>query len=126
MKTRFPLRHAALAAVLVAGTTAWAANQASNPELIVVAQYSGASEPITVEQRRLTTDGRIQADVMDRLRRMEHIEGLIGVETTGSRVTLTGMVTTSGQAYRAGRVARDAGGVGGVDNQIRSKVGATF
>ena len=72
------------------------------------------------------TDERIQSDVMTRLRAMDNIEGKIGVETHASVVRLTGLVTTSGQAYRAGREARNAAGVNQVDNEIRSRVGAMF
>lgn len=127
MKTTFNVRHVAIAAVLAGvAATAWAANEGQAPELIVIAQYSGApNDPITVEERRLTADGRIQADVISRLRAMDNIQGLIGVEANGGAVRLTGLVTTTGQAYRAGREALNASGVQNVENSVRSRLGAT-
>lgn len=90
-----------------------------------VAQPVAADEPrITIEQKRLTRDERIQAEVLDRLSAISNVSGRIGVETNEAVVTLTGLVTTSGQAYRAGREARGVDGVLYVDNRIRAKVGA--
>jgi osmotically-inducible protein OsmY len=80
--------------------------------------------PITVEQRRAPLDARIQAEVMSRLRAMDNIEGLIGVETHDAQVRLTGKVTTAAQAMRAGREVRNVSGVRGVENEVRSRVGA--
>ena len=117
-----PIRIRQLA--LVASFAAFAA-VAQDPVYQVEDARFGDGQ-ITVEGRRDPLDARIQADVMTRLRAMEHIEGLIGVETHNSVVTLTGKVTTSGQAYRAGREARIVAGVRGIDNELRSKVGATF
>ena len=82
--------------------------------------------PITVEQRRDPMDARIQADAMARLRSMRNIEGIVGVETAGGAVRLTGKVTTAAQALRAGREVRNVEGVRGVENEIRSRVGAGF
>jgi osmotically-inducible protein OsmY len=121
MNKHFRIRHLALAAFVAAAATAVAQDPAYQVE---DARFGDAS--ITVEARRNVTDARIQADVMARLRAMEYIEGRIGVETQDSVVRLTGLVTTSGQAFRAGREARNVAGVAQIDNEIRSRVGATF
>ena len=81
--------------------------------------------PVTVEERRLTTDQRIQADVIDRIAQAANLSGKIGVESHDSMVTLTGYTSTSGQAYRAGKLARAVIGVREVDNQIRPRVGGS-
>ena len=103
-----------------------AASAVAHDAVFVVEDARMGEGPITVEQRRAPNDARIQQDVMARLRAMQHIEGIVGVETQDSVVRLTGMVTTSGQAFRAGREARNAAGVSQVENEIRSKVGASF
>lgn len=126
MKIRLDIRRVALAAALAAAATAWAASQNQPTDLIVIAQYGGSSDPITVEERRFTADGRLQIEVMTRLRAMDNIQGLIGVETEGGAVRLTGLVTTTGQAYRAGREAMNASGVRGVDNCVRGRLGASY
>ena len=118
MKTLSRLTLAALATI-AAGATA-------HDAAFVVEDARMGEGPITVEQRRTPNDTRIQQDVMARLRGMQHIEGIVGVETQDSVVRLTGIVTTSGQAFRAGREARNALGVKQVENDIRSKVGASF
>ena len=121
MNKHFRIRHLALAAFVAVAATAGAQDPAYQVE---DARFGDAS--ITVEHRRNMTDTRIQDEVMARLRAMEHIEGRIGVETRDSVVRLTGLVTTSGQAYRAGREARNAAGVAQIDNEIRSRVGPTY
>src|SRR4051812_14980718 len=82
--------------------------------------------PIVVEQKALTVDERIQADVLDRLAEVENISGRIGVETNDAVVTLTGLTATSGQAYRAERAVRSVSGVRSVDNRIRARVGGSI
>lgn len=82
--------------------------------------------PITVEQRRDPADMRLQAEAIARLRNMQHIEGLVGVEAFQSTVRLTGKVTTAAQAQRAGREMRNVPGVAVVENELRSRVGSTF
>lgn len=79
---------------------------------------------ITVTEPRLTTDQRIQADVMDLLSRNPNLSGKIGVVSEDSVVTLTGYTATSGQAWRAGRDARGVAGVRHVVNEIRPRIGA--
>jgi osmotically-inducible protein OsmY len=82
--------------------------------------------PITVEQRRAPMDARVKAEAIARLRGMQHIEGLIGVEAWQDTVRLTGKVTTAGQAQRAAREVRNVTGVAVVENELRSRVGSTF
>jgi len=84
------------------------------------------SQPgITIEERRLTVDQRIQADVMERIAGMQNVSGKIGVESNEAVVTLTGYTSTAGQAYRVGREARAVIGVRYVDNQIRPRIGGS-
>lgn len=78
--------------------------------------------PITVEQRRLTTDERIQAQLMDVLAQSS-VSGKIGVESRDAVVTLSGWTTTSGQAQRVARYAWAIEGVKDVQNEIRARVG---
>ena len=80
---------------------------------------------IIVEDRRLTEDERIRADVIDRLAGNPRISGLIGVETRDSVVRLSGWTRTSGQARHAERDARSVGGVRYVQNEIRPRVGGS-
>ncbi|APV50213.1 hypothetical protein BWI17_11260 [Betaproteobacteria bacterium GR16-43] len=81
--------------------------------------------PITVEDRRLTVDERIQALVMDKLAQSPNLSGKIGVESKDSVVTLTGYTSTAGQAYRAGRYAGSVDGVKSVQNEIRPRIGGS-
>ena len=120
MKQRIHIRPLSILAALAAATAF-----AQDPVYQVNDARFGDGT-ITVEERRDPLDSRIQADVITRLRAMENIEGLIGVETRNAIVTLTGKVTTSGQANRAWREARNVSGVRAVDNDIRAKVGATY
>jgi len=80
--------------------------------------------PITIEERRLTLDERIQGNVMDVLLSQD-LSGKIGVESQDAVVTLTGYTTTVGQAQRAGRYAASVEGVKAVQNQIRPRVGGS-
>ena len=79
--------------------------------------------PIMIEQRRLTLDERIQADLLDKLAQAPNISGQIGVESQDAVVTLSGWTTTSGQAQRAVRYAWSTPGVKEVQNEIRPRVG---
>ena len=85
-----------------------------------------ASTPITIEDRRLTQDQRIQANVMDMLAQSPNLSGKIGVESKDAVVTLTGYTSTSGQAYRAGRYAGSVEGVKYVQNDIRARIGGSY
>lgn len=91
-----------------------------------VAVPRSAPQPgITVEERRLSLDQRIQLNVMDRLASAPNLSGKIGVESNDAVVTLTGYTVTAGQAWRAERVARSVDGVRYVQNQIRPRIGGS-
>ena len=99
---------------------------AEEPAAPVVIERSTAYQPaITIEQRRLSNDERIQAQVMDRLAGIQNISGKIGVESNDAVVRLTGYTATNGQAYRAGREASSVMGVRYVQNEIRPRVGGS-
>jgi hypothetical protein len=96
------------------------------PAAAPVVERATIAEPaITVEQKRLTLDERIQADVLDRLAAAPNISGRIGVETEGARVTLTGYTVTAAQGQRAERLVRGVDGVRDVSNLIRARVGGS-
>jgi len=89
-------------------------------------QFNVPSVPITVEDRRMSLDERIQSDVMDKLAASPNISGKIGVESKDAVVTLTGYTSTTAQAYRAGRYAGSVEGVKYVQNEIRGRVGGSY
>ena len=92
----------------------------------IVADRASVPQPsLNIEQRRLSRDQRIQADVMDKLAMNRNLSGKIGVESHDAVVTLTGYTSTAGQAWRAGRDARSVVGVRYVDNQVRARVGGS-
>ena len=91
----------------------------------VVERGSMAQPTITVEQRRLSEDERIQATVMERLASNPRLSGKIGVESHGAVVRLTGYPRTVGQAWHAERDARSVVGVRYVQNEIRARVGGS-
>ena len=99
---------------------------ASPPDATPVAEQSVAQPPITVEQRRLSRDERLQSLVMDRISSTPHLSGKIGVESRDAVVRLTGYTTTAGQAYRAGRAAGSVEGVRYVRNEIRPRMQGTI
>jgi hypothetical protein len=90
-----------------------------------LADRSVAQPGITVEERRLSLDERLQAAVMDKLANNSRLSGKIGVESHDAVVTLSGYTSTVGQAQRAGRDAGSIVGVKYVQNQIRPRVGGS-
>jgi hyperosmotically inducible periplasmic protein len=105
-----------------------AVNESLSPNetvVVPVEERSVAQAPITVEERRLSEDERIQAQVMDRLAAAPRLSGKIGVESHDAVVTLTGYTSTAGQAYRAGREAGSVMGVKYVRNEIRPRIGGS-
>lgn len=92
----------------------------------VVERGTIAQPAITVEQRRLSEDERIQAVVMDKLANNPRLSGKIGVESRDSVVRLTGYTRTVGQAWHAEREARGVVGVKYVQNEIRPRVGGSI
>jgi hypothetical protein len=93
----------------------------TSTEPVIVPAVAG----ITVEERRLSEDERIQAQVMDRLASNPRLSGKIGVESRDAVVTLSGYTSTVGQAYRAGKEAGSIIGVKYVQNEIRPRVGGS-
>ena len=82
--------------------------------------------PITVEQKRLSEDERIQAQVMDRLANNPRLSGKIAVESHDAVVRLSGYTITPGQAWHAARDAGRVTGVRYVQNEIRPKLGGSI
>jgi hypothetical protein len=91
-----------------------------------VAERAEAQPRITIEERRLTQDERIQATLMDLLAQAPNLSGKIGVESHDAVVTLSGWTTTSGQAHRAVRLAWSVQGVKDVQNEIRPRAGGAI
>lgn len=98
---------------------------APNETVIAVERTYVPQPAVTIEERRLSEDERIQLVVMDRLANNPRISGKIGVESHDSVVTLTGYTRTVGQAWHAERDARSVVGVRYVQNQIRPRVGGS-
>lgn len=94
-------------------------------ERSTLADSVAAQPPLTIEDRRLTPDQRIQALVMDKIALSSNISGKIGVESNDQVVTLTGYTVTAGQARRAGALAGSVDGVKYVQNEIRARIGGS-
>lgn len=111
------------ASLLTAFACACAGAWASDPAFRVE-PGARTSPSITVEEsRRSVTDSRIQADVIQRLEKMENVQGFVAVHTRDSIVRLDGQVSTAGQVHRVGRETRAVDGVRDVENQIRARYG---
>jgi len=124
-----PMQSAALATQDEPGTASAEATQAvpaPRTTTVPVVEHTVTQPPLTIEERRLSLDERIQGDVMDALLHAPNISGKIGVESRDAVVTLTGYTTTSGQAYRAGRAAGGVIGVKYVQNEIRPRIGGSI
>ncbi len=98
---------------------------ASDARPVAVADRSITQPGITVQDRRLSEDERIQSLVMDRLATSRNISGKVGVESHDAVVKLSGYTLTAGQAYRAGREAGSIVGVKHVQNEIRPRIGGS-
>ena len=103
-----------------------ATEPAATAEPVIVPVPASPEPSITVTEQRLTVDERIQADVMDVIRRNETLTGKVGVESNDQVVTLSGWLVNSGQIMRANRDARSVDGVRYVVNEIRPKVGPAY
>ena len=103
-----------------------ATEPAATAEPVIVPVPASPEPSITVTEQRLTVDERIQADVMDVIRRNETLTGKVGVESNDQVVTLSGWLVNSGQIMRANRDARSVDGVRDVVNEIRPKVGPAY
>lgn len=95
------------------------------PAPVIERSIPQAQPPLTIEDRRLTLDQRIQANVIDVLAQAPNISGKIGVESNNQVVTLTGYTVTAGQATRAARYAGSVEGVKQVQNEIRARIGGS-
>jgi hypothetical protein len=94
--------------------------------VVVRTEETRIAQPgITVEQRRLSEDERIQLVVMDKLASNPRLSGKLGVEARDSVVTLSGWTRTAGQAWHAERDARSVYGVKYVQNEIRPRIGGS-
>ncbi|SRR5258708_1934136 len=104
--------------ILMAG--AWVAAVSS-----VSAQAADQNDPapVTVYGRRATQDQVINSAVVDKIANDPGISGKVGVETRRAEVTLTGLVSTTGQADRAESDARSVDGVQDVHDYVRARVG---
>ena len=98
----------------------------ASQDVVAVVERPAAQPPVTVEERRLTLDERIQGDVMDAIYNSPNISGKIGVESHNAVVTLTGYTMTGGQAWRAARTAGSIQGVRYVQNEIRPRLGSSI
>jgi hypothetical protein len=96
----------------------------AQPVITYVAPASTYIEPpITVYGSRASEDELITNDVVYQLATDPRLSGKIGVETERNVVTLSGRVTTPGQAEIAARDAKSVDGVSEVRNLVRSRVG---
>jgi hypothetical protein len=98
---------------------------ASDVVLVPVEERSVVQAGIIIQERRLSEDERIQAQVMDKLANSPRLSGKIGVESRDAVVKLSGYTITAGQAYRAGRDAGSVMGVKYVQNEIRPRIGGS-
>jgi hypothetical protein len=98
---------------------------ASDIVLVPVEERSVVQAGIIIQERRLSEDERIQAQVMDKLANSPRLSGKIGVESRDAVVKLSGYTITAGQAYRAGRDAGSVMGVKYVQNEIRPRIGGS-
>jgi len=99
---------------------------ATSQEIVPVVERPAAQPPVTVEERRLTLDERIQGNVIDAIYSMPNVSGKIGVESHNAVVTLSGYTMTAGQAWRAARTAGSIEGVRYVQNDIRPRLGGSI
>ena len=79
--------------------------------------------PVTVTAPRPSEDELLRNAVVDRLAADARLSGKIGVESYRHVVSLTGRVTTTGQAERAEAIARSVEGVRDVNNYLTARVG---
>ncbi|QJR15896.1 BON domain-containing protein [Usitatibacter palustris] len=90
--------------------------------VVTPAPVAERQPPITIEERRLSTDERIQMEVMDKLAVATDISGKLGVESQDAVVTLSGYTLNGSQREKAGRYARSVEGVKYVQNDIRPQM----
>lgn len=84
-----------------------------------------APDVVVTAPRYYNDDVRITEDVVGVLASDSRLSGKIGVDTWRNDVTLTGRVSTPGQARIAERDAKSVDGVREVRNQLRTSVGGS-
>lgn len=84
-----------------------------------------APDVVVTAPRYYSDDVRITEDVVGVLASDSRLSGKIGVDTWRNDVTLTGRVSTPGQARIAERDAKSVDGVREVRNQLRTSVGGS-
>ena len=123
---------AAVAAPAVAAETIYIETPATTTVYVPVetTTYYAVPETTTVYYGDATTvygyrndDDRITSEVIGNIAADPNINGIVGVQTENSVVTLDGRVSTPGQALRAGYDAHRADGVSEVQNRLRTRVG---
>ena len=87
--------------------------------------YYREPDVVVTAPRYYNDDRRITDDVVTVLANDPRLSGKIGVETFRNDVTLTGRVSTPGQARIAERDARVVDGVREVRNHLRTSVGGS-
>jgi hypothetical protein len=92
------------------------------PEPAVTTTTTYVEDPIVVTAPR-DTDAAITDDVAYAIASDPRISGRIGVDTYRGEVSLSGRVTTPGQADRAESAARSVDGVADVHNYLNTRVG---
>ena len=107
--------------VTPAQTTVYAPEESVTYYAVPEATTVVADEPIVV-YGYADDDARITHQALDNIAADPYINGIVGVETNDSVVTLDGRVSTPGQALRAERDAR-VDGVSEVQNRVRANVG---
>jgi hypothetical protein len=92
------------------------------PAVTTTTTTTYVEDPIVVTAPR-DTDAAITDDVAYAIASDPRISGRIGVETYRGEVSLSGRVTTPGQADRAESLARSVDGVADVHNYLNTRVG---
>ena len=90
-----------------------------------LAEVYRAPDVVVSAPRYYNDDRRITEDVVDVLASDTRVNGKIGVDTWRNDVTLTGRVSTPGQARIAERDAKSVDGVREVRNHLRTSVGGS-
>jgi osmotically-inducible protein OsmY len=118
MNTR--MKTLLVAGALIAATSTLS-SQAADQAASSPAADQGATPAVAVSPEQ-----RIKSDVEAQLATDPRLSGEIGVQVQGDVVTLTGIVTTTGEADTAALDALSVDGVNNVQNNLRSWVGDDF
>jgi osmotically-inducible protein OsmY len=110
------LKKIVMAGALIAAASALGAQAADQDATAAEAQDQGTT----------VADQRLQNDVMTAISSDSSLDGQISVQAKDGVVTLSGLVTTEGQARQAGMDAENVAGVREVDNGVNALVGQNF